>query len=64
MGGLCGMREHSIVLPGPRPDWDPEIVEALENAEVSSEPDQQLEDDFVLLVSHMTGRWWLLIVMS
>lgn len=35
---------------GPRPDWDPDIMEALENAEVSSEPDQQLEDDFVMLV--------------
>ncbi len=38
-------------MSGPRPDWDPEIVEALENAEVSSELDQELEDDFVMLVS-------------
>lgn len=36
-------------------------MEALENAEVSSEPDQQLEDDFVLLVSctlFILGRYF------
>ena len=47
---------HSIfcyLTAGPRPDWDPDIVAALENAEVSSEPDQQLEDDFVKLVCNM-----------
>lgn len=48
---------------GPRPDWDPDIVEALENAEVSSELDQQLEDDFVLLVSSSSSACVCLLIM-
>ena len=38
---------------GPCPDWDPEVVEALDNAEICVETDSQLEDDFVMLVSYL-----------
>ena len=34
---------------GPRPDWDPDIVAALDNAE-EDEEEGDLEDDFVMLV--------------
>ena len=38
---------------GPCPDWDPEVVEALDNAEVCEDAASQLEDDFIMLVSYM-----------
>ena len=40
-------------IPGPQPDWDPDIVAALERVEVTSDPEEEeeLEDDFVLMVT-------------
>ncbi len=37
-------------LSGPQPDWDPDIVAALDSAEVVSDAEDPLEDDFVLKV--------------
>ena len=42
-----------MLNPGPQPDWDPDIVAALERVEVTSDPEdeEELEDDFVLMVT-------------
>ena len=42
-----------LMFPGPQPDWDPEISEALDRLEDEGENDcnESLEDDFVLQVS-------------
>ena len=44
---LCGV----VMYLGPCPDWDPEVVEALENSELAGGDQMELEDDFVMLVS-------------
>ena len=48
----------SEIITGPRPDWDSEIIAALEKAEEEEEEEEEedgdrgeLEDDFVMLVS-------------
>ena len=45
----------SEIITGPRPDWDSEIIAALEKAEEEEEEEDgdrgELEDDFVMLVS-------------
>lgn len=35
---------------GPRPDWDPDIVAALDDAIDLEDPDNILEDNFILKV--------------
>ena len=40
------------VSTGPQPDWDPDIVAALDDPEMNFDLDDQLEDDFVLKVRH------------
>ena len=49
-GGGKGLDEILSSKSGPQPDWDPDIVAALESAELTSDPEEQLEDDFVLMV--------------
>ena len=39
------------VCSGPQPGWDPDIVAALEAAESSNTLEDELEDDFVAMVS-------------
>ena len=39
-----------MITVGPRPDWDPDVVAALEDAEGDGEEGGELEDDFVMLV--------------
>jgi len=50
LGGGKGLDEILSSKSGPQPDWDPDIVAALESAELTSDPEEQLEDDFVLMV--------------
>ena len=47
-----------MIFPGPQPDWDPEITEALDHMEGgnTSECSDELEDDFVLQVSLTVSR--------
>ena len=33
---------------GPQPDWDPDIVEALDDDFDFDDPDNQLDDDFIV----------------
>lgn len=44
----CGCCLCKIV--GPRPDWDPDIVAALDDAIDLEDPDNILEDNFILKV--------------
>lgn len=38
-------------FPGPQPDWDPDIVEALDDDFDLDNPDNQLEDDFIQMAN-------------
>lgn len=49
-------------LTGPRPDWDPDIVAALDDALDLDDPDNILEDDFVLKVGVMYFLVYLSVV--
>lgn len=42
---------------GPRPDLDPDIVAALDDALDLNDPDNILEDDFMLKVMEMSFKW-------
>ena len=41
----------SLLSSGPQPNWDPDIVAALDNPDMNFDLDDQLEDDFILQVS-------------
>ncbi|XP_017461061.1 PREDICTED: protein LTV1 homolog [Rhagoletis zephyria] len=43
-----GMLNRAAVVPGPRPDWDPDVVAALDEDFDFDNEDNLLEDDFVL----------------
>lgn len=43
-----GMLNKAAPQPGPRPDWDPDVVAALDDDFDFENDDNQLEDDFVL----------------
>jgi len=43
-----GLLRKAVQLKGPRPDWDPDIVEALDDDFDYENPDNQLDDDFVV----------------
>lgn len=43
-----GLLNEAVPIRGPRPDWDPDIVEALDDDFDVDDPDNQLEDDFIL----------------
>ena len=40
-----------LLSSGPQPNWDPDIVAALDNPDMNFDLDDQLEDDFILQVS-------------
>ena len=40
----------SFILSGPRPDLDPDVVAALDDALDLNDPDNVLDDDFVIKV--------------
>ncbi|XP_065055701.1 protein LTV1 homolog [Rhopilema esculentum] len=43
-----GMLEKGVLPRGPQPDWDPDIVAALDDGLDMDDPDNVLEDDFML----------------
>ncbi|CAD7088232.1 unnamed protein product [Hermetia illucens] len=43
-----GMLNKAAPRPGPRPDWDPDVVAALDEDFDFEDPENQLEDDFVV----------------
>lgn len=58
LGGGKGLEDEILSSKsGPQPDWDPDIVAALERAELTSDPEEQLEDDFVLMVRLIFLIW-------
>lgn len=42
-----GLLNEAVPVRGPQPDWDPDIVEALDEDFDFDNPDNQLEDDFI-----------------
>lgn len=40
-----------LFISGPRPDWDPDIVEALDEDFDFDNPDNQLDDDFIQMAN-------------
>ena len=48
----------------PQLDWDPDIVDALKTAEATSDPQEELEDDFILLVLFLSLLPWSLCLSS
>ena len=47
---------------GPQLDWDPDIVDALNTAEATSNPEEELEDDFILLVIEILLDYMVLAI--
>ena len=45
-----GLLNLAAPVAGPRPDWDPDIVAALDEALDLDDPDNILADDFILKV--------------
>lgn len=45
-----GLLNLAVPISGPRPDWDPDIVAALDDALDLEDPHNILEDDFILKV--------------
>ena len=43
-----GLLNLAAPVAGPRPDWDPDIVAALDEALDLDDPDNILDDDFIL----------------
>ena len=46
-----GMLEKGVLPRGPQPDWDPDIVEALDDGLDLDDPNNLLDDDFVMLAN-------------
>lgn len=46
-----GMLERGVLPRGPQPNWDPDIVEALDDGLDLDNPDNILEDDFMTLAN-------------
>ena len=42
-----GLMSKALVTPGPKPNWDPDVVAALDEDFDFENPDNQLEDDFI-----------------
>ncbi|KAK3612684.1 hypothetical protein CHS0354_042210 [Potamilus streckersoni] len=51
-----GLLNQAIPIKGPQPDWDPDIVAALDEDFNFDDPDNQLEDDFILEANCMEGE--------
>ena len=45
-----GLLNLAAPISGPRPDWDPDIVAALDDALDLDDPENMLDDDFILKV--------------
>lgn len=43
-----GLLNRAAPVPGPRPDWDPDVVAALDDDFNFDDPDAELDDDFVM----------------
>lgn len=50
-----GMLHKAAPRSGPRPDWDPDIVEALDEDFNFDDPNNQLDDDFIKLAMEGEG---------
>jgi len=50
-----GMLGKGVLPRGPQPDWDPDIVEALDDGLDLDDPCNMLEDDFVMLANGEGG---------
>lgn len=46
-----GMLSKGLLPHGPQPDWDPDIVEALDDGIDLDDPDNILEDDFMMMAN-------------
>ncbi|WAR23534.1 LTV1-like protein [Mya arenaria] len=46
-----GLLNTALPIRGPRPDWDPDIVEALDDDFDFDNPDNQLDDDFMQIAN-------------
>lgn len=44
-----------LFFTGPRPDWDPDIVAALDDDFDYNDPENQLEDDFISMANTGEG---------
>lgn len=44
-----------LLFTGPRPDWDPDIVAALDDDFDYNDPENQLEDDFISMANTGEG---------
>lgn len=51
-----GLLNEAVQIRGPRPDWDPDIVEALDDDFNFDDPDKQLEDDFIQVANKEPGE--------
>lgn len=47
-----GLLNEAVQVRGPQPNWDPDIVEALDDDFDFDNPDNQLEDDFIQIANN------------
>lgn len=50
-----GLLNEAVPIRGPRPDWDPDIVAALDDDFDYNDPENQLEDDFISMANTGEG---------
>ena len=50
-----GMLEKGVLPRGPQPNWDPDIVEALDDGLDLDDPSNILEDDFIMMANGEEG---------
>uniref|UniRef100_S4RQR4 Protein LTV1 homolog n=1 Tax=Petromyzon marinus TaxID=7757 RepID=S4RQR4_PETMA len=50
-----GLLNRAAPVPGPRPDWDPDVVAALDDDFNFDDPDAELDDDFVMQANAERG---------
>ncbi|XP_061168018.1 protein LTV1 homolog [Saccostrea echinata] len=50
-----GLLNEAVPVRGPRPDWDPDIVAALDEDFDYDDPENQLEDDFIAIANAGEG---------
>ncbi|XP_078317065.1 protein LTV1 homolog [Crassostrea virginica] len=51
-----GLLNEAVPIRGPRPDWDPDIVAALDDDFNYNDPENQLEDDFISMANAGEGQ--------
>lgn len=52
---LFDAKVFKLFFTGPRPDWDPDIVAALDDDFDYNDPENQLEDDFISMANTGEG---------